>query len=339
MQQPTTRHGFTLVELLVVLAIIGVLIALLLPAIQAARESGRRTSCANNLRQLGDGLHGYESAHHVLPTGADSRQWPAGPALPYTMYRWSTFVYLLPYIEETSLYNSLDLTQPLYTNIFGSISLSNVDPLARVIPNLLCPSDTGQVPSAAFGPLNYAACTGDGLDGGSPFQTNGLFYINSHTRLRDVTDGLSKTIAMAESTLGTGGRSFTSQLEKVDHQTVYAYVFGTPLTDENCNAAINFNWTDQRSFSWANGEYRCGLFNNYLAPNSARVDCMASVLNTNDPNFSLAGYGWRTARSRHSWGVNLMMADGSVHFVAETIALTLWQALSTRAGGESASVP
>ena len=55
---------------------------------------------------------------------------------------------------------------------------------------------------------------------------------------------------MSESTLGTGGRSFTSQLDKVDHQTVYAYVFGTPLTDDNCNSAINFNWTDQRSSSW-----------------------------------------------------------------------------------------
>ncbi len=265
MQRPMSRPGFTLVELLVVLAIIGVLIALLLPAIQAARESSRRSSCAVNLRQLGNALHSYEAAHHVLPTGADAKQWTAGPALPYTMYRWSTFVYLLPYFEEANLYNSLDLTQPLYTNIFGSISAGNAGALAQVLPNLLCPSDTGQAPSSTFGPLNYAVCTGDGLDGGSPFQTDGLFYINSHTRLRDVTDGLSKTIAMSESTLGTGGRSFTSQLDKVDHQTVYAYVFGTPLTDDNCNSAINFNWTDQRSFSWANGEYRCGLFNNYLA--------------------------------------------------------------------------
>ena len=339
MQRPKPRCGFTLVELLVVLAIIGLLLALLLPAIQAVRESGRRTSCANNLHQLGDALHSYESAHHALPTGADAKQWPAGPTFPYTMYRWSTFVYLLPYIEETSVYNSLDLTQPLYTNLFGSISASNVEPLAHVIPNLMCPSDTGQIPSPIFGPLNYSACTGDGRDGGSPFQTNGLFYINSRTRLRDVTDGLSKTIAMSESTLGTGGKSFTSQLDKIDHQTVYAYVFGTPLTDDNCNAAINFNWTDPRSFSWANGEYRSGLFNNYLTPNSPRVDCMASALNTGDPNLSLAAYGWRTARSRHIRGVNLLMADGSVRFVSETVAPALWQALSTRAGGESASVP
>ena len=92
-----------------------------------------------------------------------------------------TFVYLLPYFEEGNLCTTRSiLTQPLYTNIFGSISAGNAGALARVLPNLLCPSDTR--PSSARPLLvrsMYAVCTGDGLDGGSPFQTDGLFYINS----------------------------------------------------------------------------------------------------------------------------------------------------------------
>jgi prepilin-type N-terminal cleavage/methylation domain-containing protein/prepilin-type processing-associated H-X9-DG protein len=329
------RRGFTLVELLVVIAIIGVLMSLLLPAVQTARESTRRTSCSNNFKQLGVALLNYESARKCLPTGADAKVWDTAPTLPQTFFRWSTFAQLTPYLEETAARNALDLSVPLYTNVAGVVSAQNRTGVALKISLFLCPTDAGEAVDAGFGPLNYAACTGDGTDGGSPFQTNGLFYINSRTRLRDISDGLSKTVAMSESILGTGNESMTANLNQVDKQTVYAYVFGTPLTDASCNSAVNFNWTNRRGFAWVNGEYRCGLFNNYLAPDSERIDCIASVLSTSDPAQIYAGYGWRGARSRHSGGVNILLADGSVHFVPDGVNQHIWQAISTRAGGEA----
>ena len=171
-----------------------------------------------------------------------------------------------------------------------------------MIPSFLCPADIGTAVDAGFGPLNYAACTGDGTDGGSPFQTNGIFYINSKTRLRDITDGLSKTVALSESTLGSGAESFSGTLSQIDPQAAYAYVFGTPLTDGNCNSAVNFNWTNRRGYAWVNGEYRCGLFNNYLEPNAQRIDCVASVLNTSDPTQIYAGYGCAHRTQPACWG-------------------------------------
>ena len=160
---------------------------------------------------------------------------------------------------------------------------------------------------------------------------------NSQTRLSEITDGTSHTIAMSESTLGTGNEAFTGSLGQVDTQTAYAYVFGTPLTDDSCNSAVNFNWTNRRGFAWVNGEYRCGLFNTYLPPNARRIDCIATLLSSSDPAVLYAAYGWRAARSRHASGVNVLLADGSVQFVDDAISLSLWQAMSTRSGNETIS--
>jgi prepilin-type N-terminal cleavage/methylation domain-containing protein/prepilin-type processing-associated H-X9-DG protein len=332
------RRGFTLVELLVVIAIVGMLVALLLPAMQFAREASRRTSCSNNLMQLSIGLHDYESARKALPPGADAKRYEAAPALPHTFYRWSTLAHLTPYLEESAVYNALDLKVPLYTSIAATIAPQNLAGVKLVIPLFLCPSDSGAPVSDIFGPTNYASCAGDGSGGGTPFTTAGLFYINSHTRLRDIADGTSKTIALSESTLGTGAESFSGMLGQVDPTTVYAYTFGTPLTDAGCSAPIYFNWTNRRGFAWVNGEYRCGLFNNYLGPNSSHIDCMATMLSSGDPAVLFAAYGWRAARSRHPGGVNVAMADGSVRFMEDSIDLNVWRALSTRRGNEVVEV-
>jgi prepilin-type N-terminal cleavage/methylation domain-containing protein/prepilin-type processing-associated H-X9-DG protein len=329
-----SRRGFTLVELLVVIAIVGILVALMLPAVQMAREAARRMQCTNNLKQLGVGLLDFESARKVLPPGADSKRYDAAPTLAYTFYRWSTFAHLTPYLEELSTYEALDLKVPLYTSIAATIAPQNRNAVKLVIPLFLCPSDSSEPVDDGWGPSNYAACTGDGNGGGTPFDTNGLFFINSRTRLQDITDGTSKTITFSESTLGTGAESFTSSLAHVDTDTVYAYVFGTPLTDDGCAAPINFNWTNRRGFAWVNGEYRCGLFNNYRTPNSSKIDCIATLLTSIDPAVRYSGYGWRTARSRHMGGANVAFADGSVRFVEDLVDLTVWRALSTRSGNE-----
>ena len=198
---PLRLAGFTLIELLVVIAIIGMLVVLLIPAIQAARSSSRRTQCTNNLRQLGIALSNYESTRRRFPNGAISRAFPQQPTTPHNFYRWSTLAQLTPYLEQTAAYNALDMSVPLYGKNFQVLPV-NQEGVARVVPEFLCPSDRGRRISPAFGPTNYAACTGTGSQGGSPFEADGTFYINSQIPVQRIKDGLSHTVALAESVLG-----------------------------------------------------------------------------------------------------------------------------------------
>ena len=149
--------GFTLIELLVVMAILGILLALLLPAVQAARESARRVACQNNLKQLGIALQHHESARGEFPTGSESHQDPAAPSTPYGFYRWSALAHLLPYLENTAAYDSLNLSLPLYgANL--QVTPANQPGVAVTISAFLCPSDQQTPVSPGFGPTNYATC-------------------------------------------------------------------------------------------------------------------------------------------------------------------------------------
>ncbi len=323
--------GFSLVELLVVIAIIGILIALLLPAVQAAREASRRSSCQNNLRQIGVALHNFEQTFKKLPTGSDSKPYPDNPANAHTFYRWSTLAYLAPYLEQGAAFDQLDLKLPLYNNF--AVTPQNVAGAAKVIPTFLCPSDSDTPVAKNFGPTCYAACAGTGVGGGSPFDADGVFFVNSELRLARITDGTSHTVAFSESVLGSGKENHSDPL-LVDHQTMYAFVFTTPLTEAACSSATKWNVTNRRGFAWVNGEYRCALYNHYLPPNVKRCDCIANRI-TGGLDVRYAPYGWRAARSRHPGGVNVLLVDGSGHFAADTIDLAVWQALATRDGGET----
>ncbi len=332
----TSRRGFSLVEILVVVGLLGVLLGVLLPSLQAAREAVRRTSCGNNLRQLGLAMQFHEAARNRYPVGAESRQWAENPNLPHQFFRWSGLAHLAPFYEEDQLLADIDLTVPLYTGIGGdSIAPQNRDVVARVVPLFLCPSDRGRPVSEIFGPTNYAACTGSGVGGGTPFDTDGIFFINSRTRSKDITDGLSKTAAFSESLLGDGpvaGRTPAG----IEPPTGYAFVFATPLTEPSCTRPLYYNFTDLRGFSWANGEYRTTLYNHGRSPNALTLDCLAAVMNTVDKARQYAGYGWRTARSRHPGGVNVAYADAAVRFIDDSIDPDVWRAAATRAGGETA---
>jgi len=120
----------------------------------------------------------------------------------------------------------------------------------------------------------------------------------------------------------------------VDRRTTYPFANAVPLTETACQNARIWNFTNLRGFSWANGEYRCTLYNHYRGPNAEQLDCVSALV-IGDVAVRYAAYGWRTARSRHPGGVNLLMADGAVSFCEDAIDLSAWQALSTRAGGES----
>jgi prepilin-type N-terminal cleavage/methylation domain-containing protein len=325
------RRAFTIVELLVVIGIIGMLAALLLPAMQGARESARRTQCLNNERQIGIALTNYTSAQKRFPPGAVAKPHPTAPAHPHTFYRWSALAHVLPYLEGSNVYEKLDLSLPLYAPNLA-ITPENKEGVEQVVAEFLCPSDNREPVAAGFGPTNYAACAGSGDGGGTPFDTDGIFYVNSAIGFASIRDGASRTVVVSESVLGdaagSGGQS--------DPQRNYKFTFATPLTDAACEGSMIYNFTDRRGFAWASGEYRCGLYNHYFTPNATRMDCMAAV-NAGDLKVRYAAYGWRGARSLHTGGVNVLFGDDSTHFVSDEIDPAVWRAIATRAGKEPQS--
>lgn len=326
LSRPIRQRGFTLVELLVVIGIIGVLVSLLMPAVQSVREASRRTSCANNLRQIGLAMLNYESGFKRLPPGSVAKENPYDPTTPWTFYRWSALATLSPFLENTAAYNILDLTRPLY-NVSLVVSPENVAGAKTIVPTFLCPSDTFRQLHPNFGPTNYAFCTGTGINGGTPMDTDGVFYVNSQTRIADIVDGTSNTIAASESLLGEGGPNAR------DPKTAYKFLFFAPLTDAAVAAATTWNYTDPRGFSWANGEYRNGLYNHYYGPNSSNHDCMGVLLGGGLSRI-YTPFGWKTARSRHPAGNNALRADGSLTFIANTIDTAIWRGIATRSGRE-----
>jgi len=174
--------AFTLLELLMVIAIIAVLIALLLPAIQSARENARRAQCVNNLLQLGLALGNYASAHNVFPPGVVDEK---GPILNLPKgYHYSWVVQILPFIEQNNTYRRFDFR-------YGVYHPSNVTAQEAVIATLLCPS------SVTSRPNSYAGCHHD-VDAPIDATNRGVLYLNSRIGYEDITDGPACTILLGE---------------------------------------------------------------------------------------------------------------------------------------------
>jgi prepilin-type N-terminal cleavage/methylation domain-containing protein/prepilin-type processing-associated H-X9-DG protein len=328
-------RAFTLIELLVVIAIIAVLIGLLLPAVQKVREAAARMKCGNNLKQLGVALHNYEGAIGRWPALYPGAA-PGSTAFNYK-YTWSVLAQLNPYLEQTAIYNSMDLTQPMY-DATNNITAQNKFAVVQKVPIFLCPSDRGVPVSSAYGvtdmgPTNYVANHGSGVSGGgygSPINADGIFPAVTGVKITDITDGTSNTAAFSESILGDGAE--VSATQPGDEKTAYKYTgySGTLPNDTNCAGnPQSWNGYNRRGFMWASGEARCVSYNHYLAPNSRSFDCVA-----NDPTATYISVGYRAARSRHAGGVNVMLGDGSVRFIRDGVDVTTWRSLSTRAGNE-----
>src|SRR5688572_9841513 len=264
-------RGFTLVELLVVIAIIGVLVALLLPAVQAAREAARRTSCLNNLKQLGLGLHNFHDAKNQFPPGRSP--WPAP---------FSTQAHLLPYLEQENLQDLIDFTQSTSTGV--NLAAANVD-----VKLFQCPTDgsRGRVPGSTFGGCNYVANVGTGVNNGDYLTGDGVFLLDRPIGFGDLRDGASNTAALSESLIGDG------QTTAIDPRRQAVQLSGsTPTAPSACGSGP---YTGKRGDRWINGGYLATLYNHHFPPNTPAYDCLNASNN----------FGLKAARSDHSGGVTV----------------------------------
>ena len=340
------RRGFTLIELLVVIAIIAVLIALLLPAVQSAREAARRAQCTNNLKQIGLGLHNYHSSMRTFPPNLC----PGGTNYNYSAGGWGVLAFLTPYLEQSNVYNMMNLSLPTYAKSGGVTTIAGGDPntmiaVSSLVPTFLCPSDFGKSVDGGYGvtnlgPTNYCANQGSGIDtiggnvqmNGSPIGADGVFFADSSVRIEDITDGSSNTAAFSESLLGAGPDSVTALPATVDRRRAYGYLgytTGIFITDAACASPPFYNLAQKRQFAWYAGEIRCASYNHYYTPNSINMDC---VVNAYD--YGYTAMGWKGARSLHPGGVNMLMCDGAVRFAGNQVDRLVWQAVATRAGRE-----
>jgi prepilin-type N-terminal cleavage/methylation domain-containing protein len=320
--------GFTLIELLVVIAIIGALVALLLPAVQAAREAARRSQCSNNLKQVGLAIHNYVQSNGVLPFGQGDE--PAG-----TFNGWSSLTMMLPNLEQGAVFNAINFQIP-----DGSVpgSAQNQTSQAVRISTFLCPSDPDRL-TANAGHNNYFGNSGidplvniatpSGLFGGN-FGTGP--YVPVTVRLQDITDGLSQTIAFSERVKGIGlnnneqtdsltPTSSVSKSGKLPSDAKGAYTVCTGM-DPRAPGAKLAGWYSVGSF-WYIGSPLGSRYNHVMPPNTW------SCVEQNTDND-----GAHTAGSRHPGVVDALLADGSVRVIKQSIALAVWRALGTKAGGE-----
>ena len=330
------RQAFTLVELLVVIAIIGILVALLLPAVQFAREAARRASCQNNLKQLALALNNFESTNRKFPSS-----WKPTAPVGTRVDGWSAQAQLLPYMEQGNIYSfmnfDLSYTQhPLVPNTSPPAKIS-----AMKVPVLLCPSESrtrirfDAAGVAEFAPLNYGANLGVWFvfDPATRMGGAGAFTPMQPTSGGEVTDGYSNTIAFSEV------KTYTPYYRNAALANPPA-----PVPASVCSLGGQFK-TDSGHTEWVDGRVHQTGFTSLFGPNT-EVFCNVSGIQYDvDWTNQQEGAGPAvtsavvTSRSYHPNGVQCAMVDGSVHFISDTIHLSVWQALSTRQGNEPISVP
>jgi prepilin-type N-terminal cleavage/methylation domain-containing protein/prepilin-type processing-associated H-X9-DG protein len=333
--------GFTLIELLVSIAIIGLLVALLLPAIQAAREAARRMQCTNNLKQLALAAHEYQLQQGSFPPGMGRRTFDYRPAS-MGCCRATAQVRLLPYLEQRVLYDSINFS---IDNCRTDYPSENAAAFRQRVPELLCPSsDDGLVIDDRGNNLHYVASLGTEWNTVSK-ESDGVFYDASKVRPKDVTDGLSHTAMFSE-------RALTSDAEPEDGEERQPYVAGwtdfRKFEPENAfkdnrqgfiNTCLNHTDFPKNEYApyvtntWASAAY--SLYNHILPPN--HITCVNYQYTQIYGDTSLGGsypFGLLSPTSRHQGGVNVALCDGSVTFVPDEIDLKVWQAAGSRNGEE-----
>jgi prepilin-type N-terminal cleavage/methylation domain-containing protein/prepilin-type processing-associated H-X9-DG protein len=338
-------EGFTLIELLVVIAIISVLIALLLPAVQGAREASRRIQCANNLKQIGLALHNYVAVFDTFPPGRVRLR------VDFEGRCFSTFAQILPQLEQIATFNSINFA--LNSDDENDIDLGsgqNATVRYNVVSVFNCPSDLDQKVWGQRAPTNYLVNTGTTYPI-SPFcqsklPITGIFFDNSSVRLCDIPDGTSQTIAVSETVKSENGGPETLDW---DGRTLTTGFLMTRGATNNGGGPELMSYNDQctgsglmmlnlRGSSWILGVPAVTMYNHDRAPNDLRMDCIGGLTHSRCEIDTLDASSLSvSARSRHPGGVNALVADGSVRFVKSSINLTPWRAIGSRNGREVVS--
>jgi len=302
----------------VVIAIIAVLIALLLPAVQAAREAARRMQCVNNLKQLGIAIHNYHDVTGAVPMA--------------TYNYWGPLLMMTPYMEQTAVYNAHNFSFRFY-------EAQNTTGGRLTINTLQCPSDIDRL-TTLTGHFNYAGnagCSADTTAFGTTSQYNGPFNgKKAPIGFSSIVDGLSNTAGCSEKVKGIGATMVIDSLRP--SSTIVSVTFASPYSP-NADRAICLaappipgatvdtqGGTTGQGAAWNTCFAAGAQYNHVMLPNTWGCNQTGKPV---DPYPSAPN-----AASRHSGVINVTMMDGSVKAIKSSIANTVWWALGTMSGGE-----
>ena len=349
------RRAFTLIETLVVISVICLLTALLLPALQSARESSRRARCIANFAQVGLAVQNYASTTGYFPPGAI--HWTSGGGAsdlnPRVEVQFSMFTRILPQLEQNSLFDSINFNNSIIApKSFGSDSglwiehRANETVRSTRLDVLLCPSDTAPEPSLSAGTnLRSNEGTMSFLTPNDSFRLSGpagLVYVKTRPRfsswnsttVASVTDGLSSTVFLSEKLRGGEIYGNDADLERFDSKRHYVFkpsVLRSTSSDEVVRICDDpteriTGYNPLSGLVWMIGHMSNATYNHVALPNPPFADCIFDWI------------GSVSARSHHHGGVNVGIADGSVRFVRNGISLQVWRAIGSKAGNEVISL-
>ncbi len=331
-------RGFTLIELLVVIAIIAILIALLLPAVQQAREAARRTQCKNNLKQIGLGIHNYESTYSRFPSAGE---YTDEAAIDRRFFPVSLYVAILPFVEQANIYSQWNMNVH-YTNA------ANANLAKSKVPGYVCPSNAiTQIDALGYGTSDYMPIaytdidpvTGarNGLVAGTALNADRNGALGQCRKMADSTDGTSNTALVIEdagrATGNSGQANITSVryvggLRGADTTQLYAAANVAPGVAGGNFSAPN-RWADQDGGSGVSGPVNfpaeSKLINNNATPKGGPAACPWSTNNCgpNDEPFS-----------QHTGGCQVVLGDGSVRFLSENLDRHIVRKLCNPSDGE-----
>ena len=293
------RLGFTLFDLIILVAGGSISVGVLLPWVAKVRQNAREAQSKNNLKQIALGCHNYHSANGVFPAGVDG-------------HGFSAAAYILPYIEQAAVFETINFSKDM--------DAADPNAMARkvVIRTFLSPGDPVNSVNADWGATNYLYSAGSR---NSLTDNDGVFYRESKISLIAITDGTSNTIMVGETLKGDGGK------KAMDVHRQHVQYKKDALEKLNANSGVadfkaDKNIAADRCASWMDGRFLQGTFT------------ATRMLNDPEPDVNCGGAGGLSGLRSLSDSVNIALCDGSVRSVNKKVSLQTWQALATRAGGE-----